>query len=256
MIQYHLSEPGERNTTMTNSKIQSGSSSQRVPRAIIHKNILDEAEKRPDASIEEIADSVSGASVKLAEKVLEEYGDPASDESTDDSTPGLVRDDPDVSVDSMTSDRAGDSLSSIDYLHLSEDQKQLLQAIYEHPDATKEQLTDRMGWSIEKLRRTVNTISNFEWQRRREIVQRLFDSGRTGSKSSEIDEDHLERLAEQVDTLGSQVRNLEKKVKTTSATSEGALSDPDLLHRVIKACMDSANIQEEEELKIIKQLVE
>ncbi|MFW6045544.1 MAG: MarR family transcriptional regulator [Natronomonas sp.] len=49
-----------------------------MPRALIHKRILDEATERPEASMEELADEISGASATLVERVLEEYGDPAT----------------------------------------------------------------------------------------------------------------------------------------------------------------------------------
>ncbi|MDY6819121.1 MAG: hypothetical protein SVG88_10710 [Halobacteriales archaeon] len=47
------------------------------PKAVIHKKILDVAESNPDASIEGIADEISGASPALVERVLDDYGDPA-----------------------------------------------------------------------------------------------------------------------------------------------------------------------------------
>ncbi|PGF17136.1 hypothetical protein CP556_14085 [Natrinema sp. CBA1119] len=46
------------------------------PRAVVHKRILSVAEARPDASMEAIADDVTGATTSLVEQVLEEYGDP------------------------------------------------------------------------------------------------------------------------------------------------------------------------------------
>ncbi|WP_225335378.1 hypothetical protein [Halomicrobium urmianum] len=242
---------------MTNSQTKSGSSSQRVPRAIIHKNILDEAEKQPDASVEEIADNVSGASVKLAKKVLEEYGDPASDGGAVHSTPDPKRDDADASVDGATDpDHDGGSLDSIDYLHLSENQKQLLQTVYEYPDATKAQLADRLGCSVDEVLRTVDSISNFEWERRRETVQRLFDDRRNRDDEREAGGDSMGEVAAKVDELESQVSDLERTIEGKSPGLEESLSDPDLLHRVIQACMASDHISEEEELDIIKQLVE
>jgi hypothetical protein len=53
------------------------SQSYNQPRAVVHRNILDVAEAEPDASIEGIAQRVSGATVPLVERVLENYGDPA-----------------------------------------------------------------------------------------------------------------------------------------------------------------------------------
>jgi DNA-binding CsgD family transcriptional regulator len=59
---------------------QTGGVSQ--PRAMIHKKILDIAQSNPDASLESIAADVSGASAVFVERVLEEYGDPATKSST------------------------------------------------------------------------------------------------------------------------------------------------------------------------------
>ncbi|WP_323675634.1 hypothetical protein [Halorubellus sp. PRR65] len=49
-----------------------------MPKAIVHKQILDVAEDRPDDSIEELAENVTGASPSLVERVLEDYGDPSA----------------------------------------------------------------------------------------------------------------------------------------------------------------------------------
>lgn len=51
----------------------------RQPRAMIHKKILEAAEESPNASIEGLADEISGASAGLVERVLDEYGDPAGE---------------------------------------------------------------------------------------------------------------------------------------------------------------------------------
>lgn len=48
-----------------------------IPRAMIHKKILDRAEEDPSLSIQALADDITGASAELIEAVLEEYGDPA-----------------------------------------------------------------------------------------------------------------------------------------------------------------------------------
>ena len=50
-----------------------------VPRAIIHKQILDRAKRDPDATMEAIADDISGVTVATVERVLEEYGDPCAE---------------------------------------------------------------------------------------------------------------------------------------------------------------------------------
>lgn len=51
-----------------------------VPKAVVHKKILDAAAENPAASVEELTDEVAGASMALVERVLDEYGDPAADD--------------------------------------------------------------------------------------------------------------------------------------------------------------------------------
>lgn len=57
--------------------MSAGSDPPNTPRAVVHKQVLDAAKRRPAASLEALADEVSGASTELVEKTLEEYGDPA-----------------------------------------------------------------------------------------------------------------------------------------------------------------------------------
>jgi len=51
-----------------------------VPRATIHKQILDAAEANPEASLEVLANEVPAATIDLVERVLNEYGDPSNAE--------------------------------------------------------------------------------------------------------------------------------------------------------------------------------
>lgn len=128
-------------TTTTNRTVPSSSTG--VPRAVIHKQILDVAESAPDASMSAIAEEVSGATTELVEKVLEEYGDPGqtvdadrddpmggeepsdgsvapdgeSDEPTVDGTPPESNDDPSddsVSLEFDSSQAAADRENSSD----------------------------------------------------------------------------------------------------------------------------------------------
>ena len=72
------------------------------PRAIIHENIMEAARNDPDASLEELAAQVSGATIDLVESVLERYGDPMEDaDSGDDSATPMAAPD-DIPVSELT----------------------------------------------------------------------------------------------------------------------------------------------------------
>jgi DNA-binding CsgD family transcriptional regulator len=73
------------------------SQSHNQPRAVVHRNILDVAEAEPEASIKAIAQRVSGATVPLVERVLENYGDPADATANDDDATEAETDDAEAS---------------------------------------------------------------------------------------------------------------------------------------------------------------
>lgn len=75
----------------------------RVPRAVIHKQILDVAASKPDASMNAIADEVSGATTELVEKVFDEYGDPGESADNEPDNPVVTAD---TTVDSPVADEA------------------------------------------------------------------------------------------------------------------------------------------------------
>ena len=161
-----------------------------LPRALIHKKILDVAESRPDASLKEIADDVSGATISIVEHVLEEYGDPGdpTDEPEVDAEPGAEsalaeEDSTDPSTDELESAATGDerqSSSSADVSLEPEDvtEKQLetFREIHRHPDATQAELAETLGVSSATINQRVNAIDEFDWSNRREFVRSLFDS--------------------------------------------------------------------------------
>lgn len=331
-----------------------------APRAVVHKKILEAAEEQPDASFTELADAVSGASEELVERVLEEYGDPAEGEDDDPeqsdaadggddaSTPPMKPNETVSTPDAGPSDDADPDLEQV-----TERQERVLRAIHERPDATQAQLADEFDVSAATINQRVNAIDGFDWSRRRDLVNSLFDDAefegyaesqpagsesetdasrpqsesRTGSDAAEPDSDALEPssdvsgpdspapeaetgtadpkpeatepesdaseprsdssgpeangieleasapepesagsevratgeppseavegLTEQVGDLAERVAALEVRVEDRPGAG-GALSDPDLVSKMVHACMESERVTEEEELRILR----
>ncbi|APW98907.1 hypothetical protein CHINAEXTREME_14485 [Halobiforma lacisalsi AJ5] len=98
---------GSKTHTSSTSADRNGDHDDTVPRAVLHKKILDVAESRPDASMAEIANDVSGATTSIVEQVLEEYGDPGAadsdeiDESEDETGVGDADESEDDGVESV-----------------------------------------------------------------------------------------------------------------------------------------------------------
>jgi hypothetical protein len=255
------------------------------PRALIHKKILGEARANPDASTTQIAAEVSGASVELVEQVLEEYGDPAADNpgenaaTDDDASTGdeaatsgdtaeitdsqLNDEDEDEAADdaepSQTrttdpetgSEETADEQPVRDPAGLDEKQRETLQAIYEHPTATQAEIAESLGVSRATIPKRLNDVAGFEWASRREFVDRLFESeepigdGRGPATSS---------VTDSLDGLAAQIESLEARLDREASRQEVRI-EPELLHKLVHACMDTDYITREEELRVLRQLL-
>ena len=276
----------------------------KVPRAVIHKKILDAAQAKPKASMKTIAGDVSGASVDLVERVFEEYGDPVSNgspvttstaappavptESPPETDPEPVPEEPDPPSDTeldvdveappeqeMAPDAepspepvaASDSEVTPDpeptppsvLTELTEKQRETLEAIYEHPTATQAELGDRLSVSDATICQRVNSIDGFEWTAREEFVTTMYQNGKMESDTTEEVDDterkpapeHIERIAE----LADQIEALERRIDAANHASTDGFGDPELVHKIVHACLQSEQISEEEELEILKSLL-
>lgn len=233
-----------------------------VPRAIVHKKILDAAEADPDASIEKLAKTVNGASADLVEQVLDEYGDPVKETPTVDEGNTALQQSP---ADSETEKGNSETLSveeeeiatekTATLEELTEKQEATLRVIHENPEATQRELAKRFGVSSATICKRVNNIDGFEWETREEFAAQLFDGDKT-EETTEMTEhqathDNSGQLDGQLDELQQRVQSIEEKLEGESQ-SHTAFDDPTLVHKVVHACMNSDQISEEEELRILE----
>lgn len=233
-----------------------------LPRSMRHKRILDVAANNPDASMADLAAEVPSATPDLVERVLEQYGDPADDDampSTDESPMSTGTDEP----------------SRAD---LTEKQLETLRAIAAHPDAPQRELAEVLDVTAATVSNRVSDIPGFDWSDRAAFVDGMFDTDDTLEESdapADTDqstestagdrptttEETPEMTPEQqtaMDDLSERVETIERQVAELAdeRTEPALLSDPDLAHKVIHACMESDAITEDEELRILKALVE
>lgn len=223
-----------------------------VPRAVIHKKILDEASSSPDASIEELASRVSGASEALIERVLDEYGDPAENElnskkSSEDRSPVTERD----KAMSNASEQPAFG-NRIEQEEIDEQQWKILTAIQENPDATQNELADLFGVSQSTIYNRLHSIPNFDWEHRQRFVETVLEE-----TDGQQDEPALEPVitrepTEQIEGLAERMKRLEQRLDQQETDDRALFNDPDLACKIIRACMKSNNISEEEEDRILK----
>ncbi|MFC7156652.1 winged helix-turn-helix domain-containing protein [Halomarina halobia] len=229
-----------------------------MPRAVIHKRILDAARSRPDASMEELAADVSGASTKLVEQVLEEYGDPAKGEHEiggAGSDPSEEHDPPVGAQDAATNERDARSADTpeSDPARLTAKQRQALRAIHENPEATQRELGEVLDVSRTTVNQRVNSIDGFEWTNRREFVETMFDTDTMKPKEPDQTPRSVQDLTDRVDDLAERVEALDARIEKRSAQPGSAFSDPALVHKIAHACMRSEHVTEEEELRIFEE---
>jgi len=245
-----------------------------APRAVIHKNILDAAVKQPDASMQDLADDVTGATVDLVEKVLEEYGDPGEDTATEESaTMADIEEVPVKDTNDTVVGTNGQRESFPDTEgELTEKQRETLWAIHEYPEATQSDLADTLGVTAATINTRVNTIEGFDWTRRHEFVDEVLDDEpelklamldrrdradqRDETKTDDVADGERRALVERVQTLEEQVQNLKPGGKTDAETECSLSDDPELVHKMLHACLHSEQITEEEELAIVKAFVD
>lgn len=200
-----------------------------------HKRILRFAEDHPDASLQEIADEIPTATVELIDTVLEKYGDPgggSSDAPTENSQ-----------------NSADDSPAS----ELTDTQRETLEAIADRPEATQQELAETLDVTAATICNRVNSIPGFEWENRKAIVESIQDMDTTETMTDE----HSEQQQERIDLLADDIARIERRLENGAASeSTSAFDDPDLVHKVVHACMQADAISEAEELEIIKQLLD
>lgn len=211
-----------------------------VPRAIIHKQILDVASDRPDASLNAIAADVPGAATDLVERVLDEYGDPAEAQS-------------DTHLDQESSQMAhSNNIPNPD--ELSAKERETLKVILENPQKSQREIAELLDVSAPTVSTRVNGIEGFQWADRQTFVKEVFEveSTRRATKSASMMTNDTEASVK-LDQLSERIATLEQQVENHTGEMETSVfADAELLHKVIRACFDSESITEEEELRILE----
>ncbi|MFB6251765.1 MAG: winged helix-turn-helix transcriptional regulator [Halobellus sp.] len=246
-----------------------------LPTAMIHKKILDAARNDPRASLTEISNVVSGASVDLVERVLKNYGDPAerlidetpdrqsdaepagSDAESSDAAASESTESPDdaetTSADTVSSDEAqptpvADEQPAVpDVSDLTETQLETLAAVAEHPQATQRELADVLGVSCATVNRRVSAVEGLSWADRQPFVEALFaDRDISAAGVCEAGAGGEEQAA----------GRSESDESSEECRSAPSLDDPKLVRKVIHACVESDRISADEELEVIGAFVD
>lgn len=236
------------------------------PRAIIHKKILDVAGSRPDASMQDVAREVTGATTDLVERVLEEYGDPGVKPSKSDSMsePEVPEKTPDEAAEQPTDesgpgpDDTGNSDDNLEFdgplpefSELTECQVETLDAITRHPTDTQRELAARFDLSSAAISQRVNSIPGFDWAKREAFAKTLLD-GNTKAVDQPTMTTLNEPARDRIDDLETTVDMLEERLDDDCDEESGPVLEPELASKLLYACTNADSISEQENLEIFR----
>lgn len=261
-----------------------------TPRAMIHKRILDSAKADPSASMAEIAGEIPGASTGLVERVLEQYGDPAQagpeeqadaegqeNQRVDDqnrqngSGEVSVSDTPDLNGKANRGNGVDEEPGDEDWSDgedqhpdLSENQVRALRLVAENPDASQGDIAEEFDVTRVTVNRWLNDIPGFRWERRRELAPRILDGSDVAEAADREKPDRpegrerpgeLEPLRERLEAMERRLDRMEADRSDLTAERSGPGLDPELARKVVHASMKSDLITEEEELRLLEELI-
>lgn len=218
------------------------------PRAIIHKQILDEAKDRPNASMEEISDNIPGASTELVNRVLRDYGDPGGQLVT----PNEATEERKMTETSATNNKTDTEVREVEDIEnemdeLSEKQRETLRQIVDNPEATQSDIGENLGVSASTISRRLSEITGFAWGNREEFVSGLFDQPLISDGHGKPEQETVDETAPKNDLHRNQPDALEYNYPQPPLK-------PELAHKVIHACMKSDQFTGDEELELIRAL--
>ncbi|KAA9396976.1 winged helix-turn-helix transcriptional regulator [Haloarcula sp. CBA1130] len=257
-----------------------------------HKQILDVAAENPEASIAELAAEVPSATAELVERVLEEHGDPAETDETDptdqsQSDPSTESQSYPAPEDLSSTER--ETLQTIQQ-HPTASQRDLAEKLGVTASTVSNRVNGIDGFDWTNREAFANAVfsdqetgsatpsDETETQASETPPPESTDApdeadGRVSASDTAPDDGdrspaEIETAAGEVNTtlttfqstvedLSAQLAELEGQVETVTdgGGSPQPFQDPELVHKVVHACMDSDKISEEEELRILDSLL-
>lgn len=147
---------------------------------------------------------------------------------------------------------------------LSEEQREVLRAISEHPEATQAELAQQFDVTAGTISRWVNEIPGFEWQHRNEFVTQYAESLGTisdgGEREAESEKDpvdaesRLDALESDLDRIQDHISELEEHTVSGERDHSPAIN-PELMAKVVRACVADDQINDDEEITILTELL-
>ncbi len=166
---------------------------------------------------------------------------------------------------------------------LTDRQREVLTVVLAEPEATQQEIGDQLDVTAATVSNRVNSIDGFDWSERASFVDAVFeahpeiaetmtsestaeaastDESETepATTSSSSDDEASTEAETDVETtlarLDARIAALEDSRAQPAAAGSAVFEDSALVHKVVHACMEAETISTEEELQIIKGLLE
>jgi transcriptional regulator with XRE-family HTH domain len=137
---------------------------------------------------------------------------------------------------------------------ISAKQLEVLRAISHRPHATQAELANELDVSRATISQRVNAIDGFEWADRLEFVNTVFNESEQGTDTSN-EFTPTEEIADRLDTIEDRVETIAAAFNVDSEPQPSTFDNPELVTTVIRACVDSEYVTEEQEEQIIFNLI-
>jgi len=159
-------------------------------------------------------------------------------------------------------DQAGDDYPSV--ADLPEKHREALAAVAARPTATQREIAERLGVTRATVSRWMSSIEGFDWRDRQSFVDAVFDDppspnvttdgGPTTESTAAADGiDAPTPVETKLDRLEERIAALEASDDPDDGAS--AFDDPELVHKVVHACLNADTVSEDEELRILEELL-
>ncbi|WP_306058503.1 winged helix-turn-helix domain-containing protein [Natronococcus wangiae] len=205
--------------------------------------------------MEDIASEVTGASTDLVEKVLEEYGDPATDVPSSEDQIETESDGRNGPSQTENGELTDELTEPVNETRLSEKQRETLRTIVENPDATQREIAARFDVTAATISRRINSIEGFEWSKRGELAERLLDSEKGEPMKQEQSAQSTTEVTDRIDELTRHIQRLETRLDETATRTKSGIEDPELMVKIMHACLESDRITEDEEVMILDEFL-
>jgi len=195
-----------------------------------------------------LADSATGNGSRAAGDDLTVESGTATDGTTDRES---VHDEPAAGDEERHADGTDDDAATVpEPSELTDKQRETLVAVAERPSATQAEIAEELGVSRATVSKRLGSLDGFEWPDRAAFVDEVFEYRGGSSTGRTVADGPPVEPSERVAALEARIEALEAQLNGGETTEP----DPELVHKVVHACMDAEYVSQEEELEILREI--